>query len=66
MSNPVLAARGRTGHAKKTGDPTKIEDAYRDLATEKIAAYITQVTTQAPPLTNEQKARLVALIGGAS
>lgn len=64
MSNPVLSARGRAGHAKKTGDAGLIEDAYRDLAAEKIAAYIEKVVSTAPPLTSAQKSRLSALIGG--
>lgn len=64
--SPVLAARGRTGAAKRSGDPALIETAYRDLAAEKIAAYIEKIVSTAPPLTSAQKSRLSALIGGAS
>lgn len=62
----VLAARGRTGPAKKSGDVARIEAAYRDLATEKIAAYIERTVADAPPLTDRQLARLAALLTAAS
>jgi hypothetical protein len=62
--SPVLAARARTGVAARSGDPHRIEDAHRDLAAEKIAAYIEKVVSAAPPLTGAQKSRLTALIGG--
>jgi hypothetical protein len=52
----------------KDPDPKAIEDARRDLAAEKIAAYVDKVLDAAPPLTDEQRARLAELLhaGGAS
>ena len=39
-----------------------IEAAYRDFATEKIAAYVLKVLADAPPLTDEQRVRLAELL----
>lgn len=58
----VLSARGRAGQAKRTGDPKRIEGAYRDLAAAKIAAYIEKVVAEAPPLTAAQRDRLAILL----
>ena len=62
MSNPVLTARGRYGFAIKVGDPDLIADTARDLAAEKLAAYIEKVVSSAPPLTADQRSRLAALL----
>lgn len=64
MSNPVVSARGRLGHAVKIHDPEMIERASRDLAAAKLEGYIQRVVAAAPPLTPAQKSRLAALIGG--
>jgi hypothetical protein len=42
--------------------PEVIEEARRDLAAEKIANYVTKVLDAAPPLTDEQRARLAELL----
>jgi hypothetical protein len=55
-SRLALASR-RKGH-----DPQAIEDARRDLAAAKIAAYVARSVASAPKLTREQRARLVTLL----
>lgn len=62
MPDPVLSARGRTGHAKRSGNPSLIEAAYRDLAAAKLEQYIERVVSAAPPLTSEQRDKLAALL----
>ncbi|MDZ8275672.1 hypothetical protein R2Q81_06860 [Microbacterium aquimaris] len=62
MSNPIIAARGRLGYAKKIGDTTRITEASRDLAAEKLAHYIQTVVASAPPLTTAQRDRLATLL----
>lgn len=53
-------------------DDPAVHDAARDLAAAKIAAYASKVLDAAPPLTDEQRARIVATlrtagpIGGAA
>ena len=64
MSSPVITARGRAGHAKKTGDPALIESAYRDLAAAKLEQYIQRTVAAAPPLTRSQVDRLAAILRG--
>ena len=57
-------ARALSQHAvahRKPRDPEAIEAARRNLATEKIAAYIEEVVSQAPPLTDAQRTRLAEL-----
>lgn len=59
-SNLMIAHRGpRYG---RNPDPEAIEAARRDLATEKIAAYVERVLGQAPPLTDAQRTRLAELL----
>ncbi|MFC7925482.1 hypothetical protein [Microbacterium laevaniformans] len=64
MSTPVLSARGRKAHAVKIGDASAIERASRDLAAEKIAAYVERVVAEAPPLTAIQRDRITMLLSG--
>jgi len=61
-ANPVIQARSRLGVASRRGDVTAIEIARRDLAAEKISAYIEQVISAAPELTAAQRDRLAALL----
>ncbi|PZP17066.1 MAG: hypothetical protein DI611_03885 [Brachybacterium faecium] len=61
MSN-VLRARAVLGHASRTGDPGRVADARRDLAAANLEQYIGKVTADAPPLTDEQRDHLAALI----
>jgi len=49
----------------RTGDPQRIASAQRDLAAERIAAYIERVVETAPPLTPAQRDRIVVLLRGA-
>jgi hypothetical protein len=49
-------------HRRATSHPDGIADARRDLATAKIAAYVERTIAEAPPLTSEQRDRLVALL----
>ena len=57
-------ARGRIGGlvALRPHDHQAIEDARRDLAAAKLADYIKRTVDAAPPLTEEQKDRLTALL----
>lgn len=59
----VLKARAALGVASRRGDDEAATDARRDLAAAKIAAYIEKVVADAPPLTDEQRDRLSAIIG---
>lgn len=43
-----------------------VDETARDLATERIADYISRVVSAAPPLTPEQRGRLSTLLGGPS
>lgn len=63
----VLQARAALGVASRRGDSEKINDARRDLAAAKMAAYVEKIVAEAPPLTDEQRARVSAIVnGGAS
>lgn len=64
MSDAVLRARSRKGVAARTGDADGVIEASRDLAAEKIAAYIERIVSSAPPLTSDQRSRLTALLQG--
>ncbi|WP_298942687.1 hypothetical protein [uncultured Microbacterium sp.] len=67
-SPSIASARGRIGglvRDRRADDPELI-DARRDLAAEKIAAYIARVVAEAPPLTDTQRSRLAALLTAAS
>jgi len=50
----------RTG--KRSADCAELVDAYRDLAAAKIDDYIKRNLAAAPPLTNEQRAKLAELL----
>lgn len=50
----------------RASDDPELLEARRDLRAERLAAYITRTVDEAPPLTAEQRARLTALLGGAS
>lgn len=62
-NSEVLAARSLLGLASRRRDVDAITDARRDLAAAKIAAYIEKVVAEAPPLSDEQRDRLSAIIG---
>ncbi|MGP5522883.1 hypothetical protein ACTXM3_06235 [Glutamicibacter arilaitensis] len=60
----VLQARAALGVASRRGDKGAIESARRDLAAAKLAAYVEKVVAEAPPLTDEQRARVSAIVNG--
>lgn len=60
----TLALRGRVAslsRSRPATDPDLI-DARRDLAAAKLDAYIKKVVAEAPPLTDEQRDRIAALL----
>lgn len=61
MSNNVVAARGALGAASRH-HPEEVEAARRNLAAAKLEQYITAVVAKAPPLTDEQAAKISALL----
>jgi hypothetical protein len=60
--------RSRVAHAVRYHGPDAPQtlDARRDLAAANLAAYITRVVDQAPPLLPEQRDRLALLLRGSS
>ena len=72
LSAPLTprAAASALGVAARTRDPEKITRARRDLAAANIESYISRVVAEAPPLTEDQRHRLAALLspskGGAA
>lgn len=64
--SPLAKARSRVAVAHKRGDPQAIEDARRAFAEAKIADYLKRTLAAAPPLHDEQRRKLVALLGGAA
>lgn len=65
MATPLPIAKSRLGNATKHGTPDEVLDARRDFKEAKIAAYVQRVLAEAPPLTDDQRARLAALFGTA-
>lgn len=59
----VTSARARLGAAARYGSPNDVASARRDLAAEKIHAYIERTVAAAPPLSDDQRARLAGLLG---
>jgi len=49
-------------YARKSGDPDRLQDAQRDLAAVSISEYVTRVVAAAPPLTEDQRARIAAIL----
>ncbi|MGP5678493.1 hypothetical protein ACTXPX_05930 [Glutamicibacter arilaitensis] len=60
----VVQARAALGSASRWGDKEAIENARRALAAAKLAAYVEKVVAEAPPLTDEQRARVSAIVNG--
>jgi len=67
-NNPTLAsAHGRVAALKRhypTEPSRAVGTAERDLAAEKLAAYVAKVVAQAPPLSPAQRDRIAALLRG--
>lgn len=64
MSTAVLRERGRVAsltRSRSADDPELIE-ARTNLAAEKLAAYVSAVVAEAPPLTDAQRDRIAALL----
>ncbi|MCV7750891.1 hypothetical protein O3783_01265 [Micrococcus luteus] len=64
MSTAVLRERGRVAsltRSRPADDPELIE-ARTNLAAEKLAAYVSAVVAEAPPLTDAQRDRIAALL----
>jgi len=57
--------QARKAAAQRWNRPEK-DDLAREYAAEKIADYITRTVAAAPPLTDEQRARIAALLRPAS
>lgn len=66
-TSPNLAALAHA-RAVRTGDPEQVAATHAALAAAKIEAAIQKALAEAPPLTDEQRARLARLLtadGGA-
>jgi hypothetical protein len=50
--------------SKPTGDPVSAANARRDYAAAKIEDYVRRVVDSAPELTEDQRARIAALLRG--
>lgn len=66
MSWTAERARVASLSRSRTPDDPDLIAARGNLKAERLAAYIENVVSTAPPLTAAQKSRLAALIGGAS
>lgn len=62
----VSSLRGRLANAHRRGAEDEIIEVRRDLAMAKIQQYAEKVVAEAPPLTEEQRARLAGLLNGAA
>ena len=49
---------------KRSGDPTSAADKRRDYAAAKLEDYIRRVIETAPPLTQDQRSHIAALLQG--
>lgn len=68
MSDPVLTARARLAYVSRRDlqhDATTVENARRDLNAAKLERWITETLATAPPLSDEQRTHLAALIAPA-
>ncbi len=63
----LLHHRGRVAALSRSRSPEDPEllDARRSLAAERLAKHIEQIVAQAPPLTNEQREILAAMLAPA-
>jgi hypothetical protein len=64
VSDIIFHERGRVGslsRSRPSNDPELVE-ARQNLATAKLADYIDRVLAQAPPLSDEQRAKLAELL----
>lgn len=61
-ANDLLSSKSALGVASRSGDPARIIDARREHAAVKIQTAIERVLAEAPPLTDEQRDRIAALL----
>lgn len=61
-SPELRTALARAGHAAAYGTTEKVEQTRRELAAERLAAYIEKVVDASPPLTADQQDRLTLLL----
>jgi hypothetical protein len=72
MPDPVLQARSKLALLNReniASTPEQIRDAKRDLAAAKLSAAVEKILASAPPITDAQAQRIVALLmtgGGAA
>lgn len=52
--------------ARHRPDSQELDNARRELAAAKLAAYIQRVVDEAPPLTAEQRSRLALMLSGSA
>lgn len=62
MSSKVLLARSQLGVACQRGDSDAQHSARQKLAAAKLEAYIERVLAEAPPLDDDQRTRIAALL----
>lgn len=62
MPNPVLIARAKVARNSHSDNPVALNDARRELTEAKLERHIREVVAAAPPLTQEQRDRLAALL----
>lgn len=56
--------RSRIAHTKKANPDADVTDLRRQLKAERLEDYIQRTVDAAPPLTDEQRHRLAALLSG--
>jgi hypothetical protein len=61
-TNPALAARGRHAANKRHHPEADHSDTLRDLAAANLEQFVRKTIEKAPPLTNEQRDRITALL----
>lgn len=61
--DPLLSARGRVAYETRLGsDPRKLTAARQDLKAEQVRRAIRQALDEVPPLRDEQRHELAALL----
>ncbi|GAA1171274.1 hypothetical protein [Nesterenkonia xinjiangensis] len=62
MPSDISQARARLGAATRYGDQQAADQARRELAAAKLEAAVAKTLATAPPLTSEQRERIVAAL----
>lgn len=58
----IRRLNGKAGSAARWGTPEEAAEARRELAAERLAAYVKRVVDKAPPLTAAQRERIAAIL----